>query len=43
MRSYTDFNDGWVFHEGFSGQLTTDAMPGKPVRLPHTAVDLPFS
>jgi beta-galactosidase len=43
MRSYIDFNDGWVFHEGFSGQLTTDAAPGKSVRLPHTAVELPFS
>ncbi|MEO7224051.1 MAG: glycoside hydrolase family 2 TIM barrel-domain containing protein, partial [Devosia sp.] len=43
MRSYIDFNDGWVFHEGFSGELTTDAAPGKSVRLPHTAVELPFS
>ena len=31
MRSVTDFNDGWVF-EG-----------GATVRLPHNAVDLPFS
>ena len=43
MRSYIDFNDGWVFHEGFNGELTTDPAPGKPVRLPHTAVELPFS
>lgn len=43
MRSYIDFNDGWVFHEGFSGSLTTDAAPGKSVRLPHSAVELPFS
>ena len=43
MRSYIDFNDGWVFHEGFSGKLTTDAASGKSVRLPHTAVELPFS
>jgi len=31
MRSVTDFNDGWVFEGGAS------------VRLPHNAVDLPFS
>ena len=31
MRMITDFNDGWLF----DGQLT--------VRLPHTAVELPFS
>ena len=43
MRSYIDFNDGWTFHEGFSGALTTDAASGKSVRLPHTAVELPFS
>jgi beta-galactosidase len=43
MRSYIDFNDGWVFHEGFSGELTTNAAPGESVRLPHTAVELPFS
>ncbi len=43
MRSYIDFNDGWVFHEGFSGELTTDAVHGVPVRLPHTAVELPVS
>jgi len=43
MRSYIDFNDGWVFHEGFAGALTTEAAPGKSVRLPHTAVELPFS
>lgn len=43
MRSYIDFNDGWVFHEGFTGELTTNAAPGQSVRLPHTAVELPFS
>ena len=40
MRSYIDFNDGWVFHEGFSGQLTTDAAPGKSVRLPIVVVEV---
>ncbi len=43
MRSYIDFNDGWVFHEGFDGALTTDLAKGAPVRLPHTAVELPFA
>src|SRR5689334_578731 len=43
MRSYTDFNDGWIFHEGFAGPLTTELAAGKAVRLPHNAVELPFS
>ncbi len=43
MRSLLDFNDGWVFHEGFDGALTTNPAPGRTVRLPHNAVELPFS
>ncbi len=43
MRSYIDFNDGWVFHEGFTGALTTELAPGEAVRLPHNAVELPFA
>jgi len=43
MRSYLDFNDGWVFHEGFDGSLTTELVPGAAVRLPHNAVALPFA
>ena len=43
MRTLTDFNAGWVFHEGFEGTLTTTLTPGKSVRLPHNAVELPFS
>ena len=43
MRSHTDFNDGWIFHEGFAGTLTTQLAPGEAVRLPHNAVELPFS
>ncbi|RYE09865.1 MAG: glycoside hydrolase family 2 protein [Hyphomicrobiales bacterium] len=43
MRSLIDFNDGWVFHEGFDGVLTTNPRPGRNVRLPHNAVELPFS
>jgi beta-galactosidase len=43
MRTLIDFNAGWVFHEGFDGDLTTTLAPGKPAHLPHNAVELPFS
>src|SRR5262245_23742952 len=43
MRSVQAFNDGWVFHEGFSPKLAEALSPGKAVSLPHTAVELPFN
>ena len=43
MRSGTAFNDGWMFHQGFSTALTTALAPGEAVSLPHNAVELPFS
>jgi beta-galactosidase len=44
MRSVLDFNSGWTFHEGMSAALTGAPAPGGTVvRLPHTAVELPFS
>jgi beta-galactosidase len=43
MRSALDFNDGWVFHDGFDSALTTGLAPGAAVRLPHSAVELPFA
>ena len=43
MRSVTAFNDGWMFHQGFSTALTTALAPGEAVSLPHNAVELPFS
>ena len=43
MRSVTSFNDGWVFHDGFSPALTTALQPGTAISLPHNAVELPFS
>ena len=43
MRKSVSFNDGWVFHEGFSPALAAAPAPGAAVSLPHNAVDLPFS
>lgn len=40
MRSLTKLNTGWTFHASFSAELTTQAVAGTPVRLPHNAVDL---
>jgi beta-galactosidase len=37
------FNDNWVFHEGCDDKLVTAPAPGTAVRLPHTAVELPFA
>jgi len=43
MRSVSGFNDGWVFHDGFSEALTRTLQPGQAISLPHNAVELPFS
>ena len=43
MRSPIDFNDGWVFHAAATADLLATLKPGEAVRLPHTAVELPFS
>lgn len=41
MRTITNFNKGWVFHEGFSDALTTAFQDGgKAISLPHNAVDV---
>ncbi len=42
MRSTVRMNDGWVFHEGFEPEWSSELRPGGRVRLPHTAVELPF-
>lgn len=43
MRTKLNFNAGWTFHDGDAPELRRAATPGKPVRLPHTAVELPYS
>lgn len=43
MRILTALNDSWIFHEGFSPELTATRATGVPVALPHTAVELSFS
>jgi beta-galactosidase len=43
MRMLTALNDDWIFHEGFSPELTEMLAKGVAVALPHTAVELPFA
>ncbi len=43
MRATIACNDGWIFNEGCSPDLTRFLGRGAPVRLPHNAVELPFS
>lgn len=43
MRSETPCTFSWTFAEGFDPGWTDAAMPGAPVELPHTAVELPLS
>ena len=43
MRSVVSFNDSWLFHEGFEPGFAAELRDGRPVSLPHNAVDLPFN
>lgn len=43
MRKVQNFNAGWVFSEGFDAAATSVLRDGEKVRLPHTAVELPFN
>ena len=43
MRSVVSFNEGWSFHEGFEPARAQALQAGETVRLPHTAVELPFN
>ena len=43
MRSVTNINHGWSFHEGFSESLAGEIQQGELVTLPHNAVDMPFN
>lgn len=39
----TPINTGWIFHERFKQAYVRALAKAKPVALPHTAVELPFS
>ncbi len=43
MRQEIRLHDGWTFAEGFEPGWTGTAMNGRPVSLPHNAVDLPLN
>jgi beta-galactosidase len=43
MRSLHSLNESWAFHQGCAEALLTVLAPGEMVRLPHTAVELPFA
>ena len=43
MRKVQNFNAGWVFSEGFDNAAINTLRDGESVRLPHTAVELPFN
>ena len=43
MRSTTNFNQSWTFHEGFEQGLTQEYRRGTTITLPHNAVDLPLN
>lgn len=43
MRSVTSFNDSWIFSEGFAATEAGRLQAGRPVSLPHNAVELPFN
>ena len=43
MRSVANFNEGWIFLEGFDADKAGTPQKGQVVHLPHTAVELPFN
>jgi beta-galactosidase len=43
MRRYETFNGGWTFTAGFEPGWVNAAQAGETVRLPHTAVELPYN
>lgn len=43
MATKTELNSGWQFHIGDDAELMRTAKPGRSVRLPHNAADLPFN
>jgi len=43
MRRYESFNGNWIFAEGFDPSATDRLLTGETIRLPHTAVELPYN
>jgi beta-galactosidase len=43
MRSVANFNEGWIFLDGFDAAKAGTVQDGESVCLPHTAVELPFN
>ncbi|MET3600896.1 glycoside hydrolase family 2 protein [Martelella mangrovi] len=43
MRQIENFNAGWTFREGFDASALQAMQTGETVRLPHTAVELPYN
>ena len=43
MRSFEKCNDGWIFTPGFEPAWTGSLLTGETVKLPHTAVELPYN
>lgn len=43
MRRYESFNGNWTFSEGFDAAKAGQPLSGETVRLPHTAVELPYN
>jgi beta-galactosidase len=43
MRRYENFNGNWIFAEGFGEHRVHELQMGEKVRLPHSAVELPYN
>ncbi len=43
MRRYETFNGNWIFAEGFAEDRVHELQTGEKVRLPHTALELPYN
>ena len=43
MRIYENFNGDWTFRDGFAAGTVGAIMDGETVRLPHSAVELPYN
>ncbi|OQP87543.1 beta-D-galactosidase [Rhizobium rhizosphaerae] len=43
MRQMESFNAGWTFRQGFDAAKAGAAQAGETVRLPHSAVELPYN
>jgi beta-galactosidase len=43
MRIYENFNGNWTFRHGFEPSAVGRAQDGETVRLPHSAIELPYN